>query len=151
MGVLVGLGVGVSVGLNVGTKVGSNTSDILTGVVGVKASKNFALDNGMNIRPEARLAATYDLMDDDNNAAVTLANGQGYIVDGEKLDRFGIEAGLGLAADVSDNWELSAGYEGHYRSDYTDHTGMLNAKYKFQDLTNSLISYDLLYKEVPRK
>ena len=116
---------------NLGTKVGSNTSDILTGVVGVKASKNFALDNGMNIRPEARLAATYDLMDDDNNAAVTLANGQGYIVDGEKLDRFGIEAGLGLAADVSDNWELSAGYEGHYRSDYTDHTGMLNAKYKF--------------------
>lgn len=116
---------------NLGTKVGSNISDILTGVVGVKASKDFALDNGMNIRPEARLAATYDLMDDDNNAAVTLANGQGYVVDGEDLDRFGIEAGLGLAADVSDNWEVSAGYEGHYRSDYTDHTGMLNAKYKF--------------------
>lgn len=114
-----------------GTRIGSNTSDIVTAVAGVKASKDFALDNGMNIRPEARLAMTYDLTDDNNAAAVTLASGQGYVVDGEDFGRFAIETGLGVVADVNDNWELSAGYEGHYRDDYTDHSGVLSAKYKF--------------------
>ena len=55
--------------------VSSNDSDILTGVIGAKVSKNFELSNGMNIKPEARIAATYDLMNDDVNSVVTLANG----------------------------------------------------------------------------
>lgn len=112
-------------------KVSANDADILTGVIGAKASKDFALENGMNLRPEARLAMTYDLMNDDNNSVVTLANGSAYSVNGEALDRFGIEFGAGLTADVNDNVELSVGYEGKFREDYQDHTGLLNAKYKF--------------------
>lgn len=112
-------------------KVSANDADILTGVIGAKASKDFALENGMNLRPEARLAMTYDLMNDDNNSVVTLANGSAYQVNGEALDRFGIEFGAGLTADVNNNVELSVGYEGKFREDYQDHTGLLNAKYKF--------------------
>ena len=112
-------------------KVSANDADILTGVIGAKASKDFALENGMNLRPEARLAMTYDLMNDDNNSVVTLANGSAYSVNGEALDRFGIEFGAGLTADVNDNVELSVGYEGKFREDYQDHTGLFNAKYKF--------------------
>lgn len=112
-------------------KVSANDADILTGVIGAKASKDFALENGMNLRPEARLAMTYDLMNDDNNSVVTLANGSAYSVNGEALDRFGIEFGAGLIADVNDNVELSVGYEGKFREDYQDHTGLFNAKYKF--------------------
>lgn len=112
-------------------KVSANDADILTGVIGAKASKDFALENGMNLRPEARLAMTYDLMNDDNNSVVTLANGSTYQVNGEALDRFGIEFGAGLTADVNDNVELSVGYEGKFREDYQDHTGLFNAKYKF--------------------
>ena len=112
-------------------KVSANDADILTGVIGAKASKDFALENGMNLRPEARLAMTYDLMNDDNNSVVTLANGSAYNVNGEALDRFGIEFGAGLTADVNDNVELSVGYEGKFREDYQDHTGLFNAKYKF--------------------
>ena len=112
-------------------KVSANDADILTGVIGAKASKDFALENGMNLRPEARLAMTYDLMNDDNNSVVTLANGSAYAVEGEALDRFGIEFGAGLTADVNDNVELSVGYEGKFREDYQDHTGLFNAKYKF--------------------
>lgn len=63
-------------------KVSANDADILTGVIGAKASKDFALENGMNLRPEARLAMTYDLMNDDNNSVVTLANGSAYQVNG---------------------------------------------------------------------
>lgn len=112
-------------------KVSANDADILTGVIGAKASKDFALENGMNLRPEARLAMTYDLMNDDNNSVVTLANGSAYAVEGEALDRFGIEFGAGFTADVNDNVELSVGYEGKFREDYQDHTGLFNAKYKF--------------------
>ena len=112
-------------------KVSGNDSDILTGVIGAKVSKNFELSNGMNIKPEARIAATYDLFNDDVNSVVTLANGSAYAVDGEALDRFGMEFGAGVTAEVNDNVELSFGYEGKFREDYQDHTGLLNAKYKF--------------------
>ena len=112
-------------------RVSANDSDILTGVIGAKISKNFELSNGMNIKPEARIAATYDLFNDDVNSVVTLANGSAYAVDGEALDRFGMEFGAGITAEVNDNVELSLGYEGKFREDYQDHTGLINAKYKF--------------------
>lgn len=112
-------------------RVSANDSDILTGVIGAKVSKNFELSNGMNIKPEARIAATYDLMNDDVNSVVTLANGSAYQVNGEALDRFGMEFGAGVTAEVNDNVELSLGYEGKFREDYQDHTGLINAKYKF--------------------
>lgn len=112
-------------------KVSGNDSDILTGVIGAKISKSWELSNGMLIKPEARIAATYDLFNDDVNSVVTLANGSAYAVDGEALDRFGMEFGAGITAEVNDNVELSLGYEGKFREDYQDHTGLINAKYKF--------------------
>ena len=112
-------------------RVSGNDSDILTGVIGAKVSRNFELSNGMNIKPEARIAATYDLMNDDVNSVVTLANGSAYAVDGEALNRFGMEFGVGLITEVNDKVELSLGYKGKFREDYQDHTGLINAKYKF--------------------
>ena len=112
-------------------RVSANNSDILTGVIGAKVSKNFELSNGMNIKPEARIAATYDLFNDDVNSVVTLANGSAYAVEGEALDRFGMEFGAGVTAEVNDNVELSLGYEGKFRQDYQDHTCLVNLKYKF--------------------
>lgn len=114
-----------------GQRVSENSSDYLTGIVGAKIKKDYTLSNGMNIRPEARLAMTYDLVNDNANASVMLANGSAYQVRGEALDRFGVEAGVGLTAEVDDNVEVSLGYEGKFRDHYKDHTGLLNAKYKF--------------------
>lgn len=114
-----------------GQHISGDDMDILTGIVGVKASRDFALDNGMFIRPEARVAMTYDLMDPDNNSNVALANGATYRINGEKLDRFSVEAGAGVTAELNDAWEVSAGYEGKFRDDYKDHSGILSAKYKF--------------------
>ena len=112
-------------------KVSSSDSDILTGVIGAKVSKTWTLENGMNIKPEARIAATYDLMNDDVNSVVTLANGSAYAVEGDALDRFGMEFGAGVTAEVNDNVEFALGYEGKLREDYQDHTGLVNLKYKF--------------------
>ena len=109
----------------------SNDSDILTGVIGTKVSSTYEMENGMTLTPEAKLAMTYDMTNDKSGSTVTLANGSAYNVSGEALDRFGIEVGVGLKTEYNDNIELSIGYEGKYRDDYENHTGILNAKYKF--------------------
>ncbi len=114
-----------------GQSVKSHKGNIWTGVAGAKLSKAFAADNGMIFKPELRLAATYDLKNDKGNTLVTLANGTSYSVQGTALKRFGVEVGAGVTADLSDNIELSMGYEGRFRSHYQDHTGLINAKYKF--------------------
>lgn len=114
-----------------GQSVKSHNSNIWTGVAGAKLSKAFAADNGMIFKPELRLAATYDLKNDKGNTLVTLANGTSYSVQNTSLKRFGVEVGAGVTADLSDNVELSMGYEGRFRSHYQDHTGLINAKYKF--------------------
>ena len=111
--------------------VSGNDSDILTGVIGAKVTKAWQLSNGMMIKPEAKFALTYDLFNDDASSVVSLANGSAYTVEGEALDRFGMEFGAGVTAEVNDNIEFSLGYEGKFREDYQDHTGLINAKYKF--------------------
>ncbi|MDR1694436.1 MAG: autotransporter domain-containing protein [Lactobacillaceae bacterium] len=112
-------------------KVSSDNSDILTAIVGAKVKHNHVFGNGMNVRPEARFALTYDIANDGINSAVSLSNGSGYIVEGRALNRFGWEFGAGLTADVSNDVEMSLGYEGKFREDYQDHTGLLNLRYKF--------------------
>lgn len=114
-----------------GQYVYGNDSDLLTGVVGAKVSHDFELENGWNLRPEFRLAATYDISADDGNSIVSLANGSAYSVKGEKLDRLGMEAELGVTADVTDDVSVSLGYQGRFRDHYEDHTGLINAKFKF--------------------
>ena len=112
-------------------RVSANDSDILTGVIGAKAGKDFVLENETVLRPEVRLAVTYDMFRDDGGSSVRLANGSAYIVDGEALDRLAVEFGAGLTAELNDNVEMSLKYEGQFRDDYEDHTGLLNVKYKF--------------------
>ena len=56
---------------------------------------------------------------------------QGYVVKGQRLNRFGVEAGAGVTFYLSPDVESSVGYEGKFRSHYQDHTGYVSAKYKF--------------------
>lgn len=112
-------------------KVSASTSDILTAVLGAKLNKTVEFSNGAYLTPEVRFAATYDIMNDDTSSVVTLANGSAYTVNGEALDELGFEVGAGLTAGLNEQIELSIGYEGKFKKDYQDHTGLLNAKYKF--------------------
>lgn len=114
-----------------GSAVSDSDEDVLTGVVGARFAKTFEVSPSMTFVPEVRLAMTYDIVDADNSSFVTLANGSSYSVEGETLDRFGIEAGVGVKAEMGDNFELSLSYEGAWRGDYQNHAGILNAKYKF--------------------
>ena len=117
-----------------GQAVKAETMDVLTAVAGLKVGKDLVSCFGLHEvywRPEARLAATYDLISDKENAVVSLSNGSGYVVKGQRLNRFGVEAGAGVTFYLSQDVESSVGYEGKFRSHYQDHTGYVSAKYKF--------------------
>ena len=113
-----------------GVRVKDRDLNVWTAVAGLKAAKTFALSNGMNIRPEVRAAVTYDLRTNNNDSVVVMGN-TSYHVNGEKLERLGYELGAKVATDVTSQWEIAAGYEGRFRDDYNDHSGILSAKYKF--------------------
>jgi outer membrane autotransporter protein len=113
-----------------GQSVSTDDVDTLTGVVGVKVGTAYNFGNVV-VSPEARLAATYDINDSDSSSVVRLENGSGYTVNGESLERFGIEAGLSATANINDTVDVSLGYEGKFRKDYTDHSGLVNLKYHF--------------------
>lgn len=114
-----------------GQSVKSDDSDIVTGVLGAKIAKSYNLSNGMLLTPEFKAAMTYDISHDNSKSTVTLVNGSSYSATGKPLNRFGVELGAGITAELNDNVELSLGYEGKFRKDYQDHTGLINAKYKF--------------------
>lgn len=114
-----------------GQSVKSDDCDIVTGVLGAKIAKSYNLSNGMLLTPEFKAAMTYDISHDNSKSTVTLVNGSSYSVTGKPLNRFGVELGAGITAELNDNVELSLGYEGKFRKDYQDHTGLINAKYKF--------------------
>ena len=117
-----------------GQAVKAETMDVMTAVAGLKVGKDLVSCFGVRSfywRPEARLAATYDLISDKENAVVSLSNGSGYVVKGQRLNRFGVEAGAGVTFYLSPDVESSIGYEGKFRSHYQDHTGYVSAKYKF--------------------
>lgn len=114
-----------------GSKVSGDTSDIFTAVIGAKVGKKYILENKTSVRPEAKLSLTYDMINDDSNAVVSLVNGTTYTTTGKALDEFGVEIAAGVAMDLSQKTELSLNYEGEFRKDYDSHTGLLNFKYKF--------------------
>lgn len=115
-----------------GQKTKNEDSDVLTGVLGIGLSKNYRIIyTNIRVKPEARVAMTYDFQQDDTKSTVTLPNNAVYSVTGKPLNRYGVEIGAGFTADFYDTMELSLGYEGKFREDYQDHTGLVNAKYKF--------------------
>ncbi|MBR2136888.1 MAG: autotransporter domain-containing protein [Alphaproteobacteria bacterium] len=114
-----------------GQNIGGKNLDILTAVAGVKISKDMYGLACKWIRPEAYLGITYDLKSNRDNAFVKLGNGASYAVHGKRLARFGIEAGAGLTAELTDRLSANINYLGAFRDDYKDHTGMIGLKYNF--------------------
>ena len=104
--------------------------DMLTAVAGARFGKDYTLANH-TVRPEGYVGVTYDLVSDRDNAVVGLANGASYAVHGKRLNRFGVEAGAGITAELTDRLSANISYMGGFRKDYQSHTGMIGLKYAF--------------------
>jgi len=79
--------------------------------------------------PKAYVTLTYDVLSDNSKSVVNVA-GSIYDVNGKRLNRFGVETGLGAEVSLG-QWDLSAEYDLGVRKDYVNNTGMLKAKYNF--------------------
>ena len=54
------------------------------------------------------------------------------IYEQKELDQYFAEQyGADVTAELDSQLEIFLGYEGKFRKDYQDHTGLINAKYKF--------------------
>ncbi len=116
-----------------GAKMKEKTADTWTGVLGAKIGQDFVLkaNRKISLSPELKAAATYDFARDDENRTVTLPDGSSYTATGEAMKRFGVEAGAGLTIGLGNMSEIALTYDGKFKKDYQDHTGMVNLKIKF--------------------
>lgn len=113
---------------SLGQQVKTDDVDIVTAVIGAKYATSIKAKN-MIFTPQAYVALTYDVLSDDVNAIVNIADSI-YNITAKKLSRFGAEAGIGAKINVG-NWDFSAGYDLGIRDDYLSQTGMLKVKYNF--------------------
>ncbi len=109
-----------------GTTVEATSSDYLTAIAGIKT----AWDLG-KIRPSVGINVGYDVISDDVSALNTLANGASYTVNSEALDRLSVGVTTGVEAKLNDRTTLKLEYNGSFRKEYKDHSGMLKLELKF--------------------
>lgn len=115
---------------SLGIKNKIDDADYLTAILGGKYAKVFAVSRELSVRPEVRLAAKYDMLSDEYDTAVAMPGINSYSVRGDRLNRFGGEAGLGVTMSYKDV-DLSLTYDIEVRKDYTSQTGMVKARYNF--------------------
>lgn len=114
-----------------GQKVGSADGQTLTGILGAQYTIGYTLSPTLAWYPELRAALTYDFVEPDTKTRVNLLNGSTYQVKTDNMDRFGVEVGARIGLDINRKAEVSLEYEGLFKGDYTNHTGLANLKYKF--------------------
>lgn len=116
-----------------GAEMSEKTADTWTGVLGAKIGQSYVLkaNRKIGLSPELKVAATYDFARDDENRTVTLPDGSSYTATGEAMERFGVEAGAGVTVSIANSAEIALTYDGKFKKDYQDHTGMVNLKIKF--------------------
>ncbi len=114
---------------------GNNFSDVNSNILTTVASVGFSSDIQLmylgKMTPMIQFAATYDAVSDINSGYVKLANGSGYVAASDGLDKFGAEIDVGVSSRLSDALEISLSYLVNFRTDYTQQSGLLSAKYKF--------------------
>lgn len=115
-----------------GQQIGKASSDTVTGVLGVGYTVLYKMAPDFSIYPELKVAATYDFVEPDTDTRVVMSNGSTYKLKGdEDMKRLGAEVALRLGMDIARQAEIGLEYDGMFRGDYTNHTGMANMKYNF--------------------
>lgn len=108
----------------------SDDSDFMTGVAGLKYAFDINVYRDFVLQPELRAAATYDFMSDESIATVLMPGAATYVVNADRLSRFGGEFGIGMSA-LYRGVTVSLNYDLDLHKDYTSQTGMLKFRYNF--------------------
>ena len=108
----------------------ASDTDFLTGVAGVKYAFDIVATPELTFSPELRAAAKYDFMSDNATATVLVPGAAAYVVDSDRLSRFGGEFGISMSA-LYRGITVSLNYDLDLHKDYTSQTGMLKFRYNF--------------------
>ena len=115
-----------------GQKVSGFTSNTLTLIAEGRYAKDYMNETQDAIfRPEARLALTYDFVNKSENAQVTLPNNVTYRVEGEDVGKVGFELGLSASYNFTNTVEVSAGWDGEFKSGYSNNTFSAKLRFNF--------------------
>ena len=115
-----------------GQKVSGFTSNTLTLIAEGRYAKDYMNETQDAIfRPEARLALTYDFVNKSENAQVTLPNNVTYRVEGEDVGKVGFELGLSASYNFTNTVEVSAGWDGEFKSGYSNNTFSAKVRFNF--------------------
>lgn len=114
-----------------GQQVEGDNSQTLTAVLGSKIAQDYIINSKMTLRPELKLAVTYDLLNENDNTLVSLPNGAAYETRSRHLNRIGFETGASVHFNILETTDIALGYEGRFRKDYQDHSGLVDIKYHF--------------------
>lgn len=115
-----------------GQKISYDDANTLTLIADAKYYQtiNLNLKNAPAILvPEAKIGLAYDIMSSDNVVNVNLGN-TGYIVNGEKLNPFGINFGIGTMLSF-ERLDFGLAYDLEWRNNFISHTGRVKVKYSF--------------------
>lgn len=106
------------------TRFNAEDIDTLTGVLGGRYAYNTR-----RFGIQMNLAAIYDFVSDKSAFRATNRGASMYVA-GERLHRFGGEAGIAATLRTG-AWEFELGYDAQIRKDYNDQTVSLKAGYRF--------------------
>ncbi len=109
-----------------GTTVQGTNSDFVTTMAGFKVGADLGW-----IRPLAGVMVGYDVITDDVASVNTLANGATYTINGKALDRLSTTVVAGFGMDIGENATLKLEYNGNYRKEYLDHSGIIRLETNF--------------------
>ena len=113
-----------------GARVSSKNMNTATAELGVKVEKEMAL-GAFTVIPQINAAAAYDISRSGENRFVALPDGTSYVVSGDPLHRFGVKAGAGVKVKLGAQTQFEASYDGNFKNDYADHTGLISIRYEF--------------------
>ena len=100
--------------------------------VGVDASWDYQQADGSYLQPKIGVGVRHDLVGDEYQTSSTFqAGGSSFKTEGFDPAQTTFNVSAGLTYFSTTNWELSAGYDFEYKSDYDSHAGKLKAAYKF--------------------
>ncbi len=119
-------------GLNLNVK--SKTMEYATAIAGFRAgmTRYLRLNRKVAIRSELKALATYDWLRDDETRLVAMPdNSATYVMKGEAFARFGGEVGADVFLTFGGAGEIVLTYDGKFKEDYQDHTGMVSLKINF--------------------
>ena len=101
-----------------------------TNILRMVAGAHFVHEYGI-FYPDVHVGVTYDVVSAKDDTIVRLGNNTTYRVEGKRLPRLGYELNVGVNAHVMEDLIIGLHYEGSYRKDYQEHTGMMTMKYDF--------------------